>query len=367
MVALQKKLRFIWGLLLLFAIGWMVAGSLLTSGAFDSGGVGDDAADVANAIKSLATEVDVELTAEFPLPLVFVLSGLPVALLSLFFVWRNQRAIRAEAPASHEQIVRRQTIIITILALIFALFLWNMPAVEQRVVQQNGAIVSPGSAVNASAITYPVRLFVTFVHEAGHSLAGLLSGGKVEGFTVSPDGSGVARISGGNIALIAPAGYLGAALFGAMLFLVTSRKPQWTPGLSVAIGLSIVVLTLSFATPDAQQNLTALIVGIGFGVGLVALGAFAPRVITVFMLNTLAILTGLNAVFDLWSVVRNPNPLPGGPVNDAANFSAQVTPLLPAAVVAFMWALIAVVMLSAAIYYGLVKQVGGEISQAVQS
>lgn len=364
MLALQKKLRFIWGLLLLLAIGWMVAGSLLTSGAFDSGSVGDD---VADEIKSLATAMDVELAAEFPLPLVFVISGLPVALLSLFFVWRNQRAIRAGAPASHERIVRRQTIIITILALIFVLFLWNMPDLEQRVVPQNDAAISPGSAINASVITYPVRLFVTFVHEAGHALAGLISGGQVEGFTVSPDGSGLARISGGNIALIAPAGYLGAALFGAALFLVTSRKPQWTRSLSVAIGLSIVVLTLSFARPDARHNLTALIVGIGFGGGLVALGAFAPRVITVFLLNTLAILTGLNSVFDLWNVVRNPNPLPGGPVNDAANFSAQVTPLLPAAVVAFMWALIAVVMLSAAIYFGLVKPVGGEISQAAQS
>ena len=147
---------------------------------------------------------------------------------------------------------------------------------------------------------------------------------------------------------------------------MTSRKPHWTRGLSVAIGLAIVALTLSFATPDAQQNPTALIVGIGFGAGLVALGAFAPRVITVFALNTLAILTGLNAVFDLWQVVRSPNPAPGGPVNDAANFAANVTPLLPAAVVALMWAAIAVGMLSAAIYFGLIKQVGGEISKAVQ-
>lgn len=360
---MQKKLRFFWGLLLLLAIGWIAVGSFLTSGAIDSGGVGDD---VSNEIKSLASELDLELAADFPLPLIFVLSGLPVALVALFFIRRNQRAIRGGAPASHEQVVRRQTILITILALLFALFLWNMPGVEQRVVEQDGAIVTQSSALNASIITYPVRLFVTFVHEAGHALAGLLSGGTVEGFTVSPNGSGLARVSGGNIALIAPAGYLGTALFGTLLFFVTSRKPQWTRGLSVAMGLAIVVLTLSFARPDDQQNLTALGIGIGFGLGLVALGLFAPRIITVFLLNTLAILTGLNAAFDLWHVVRNPNPLPGGPVNDAANF-ASVTPLLPAAVVAFMWAAIAVVMLSAAIYYGLIKPVGGEISQAVKA
>lgn len=360
---MQRKLRFFWGLVLLLAIGWMVAGTLLTSDAVDSGEVGDR---VSSEVQTLVSGLDVQQVADFPLPLVFVLSGLPIALVALFFLWRNHLAIRGAASVSYEQVLRRQTILITIVALIVALFLWNMPDVEQRVVQRDGAIVTQTSAFNASIITYPVRLFVTFVHEAGHALAGLLSGGSVEGFTVSPDGSGVARIAGGNIALIAPAGYLGAALFGAMLFFVTSRKPQWTRGLAVAIGFSIVVLTLSFATPDAEQNRTAQVVGIGFGLGLIALGAFAPRAITVFLLNTLAILTGLNAVFDLWSVVRNPNPAPGGALNDAANFSAQVTPLLPAAVVALMWALIALGMLSAAIYYGLVKQVGGEISQAVR-
>lgn len=359
---MHKRLRFIWGLVLLLACAWMLAGAFLTSTAFDSGSVG---ADVSNRIRSLASELDVELAADYPLPLVFVLSGLPLALLALFFVWRNHRAVRGAASVSYEQVLRRQTILVTILALIVALFLWNMPDVEQFVRQQDGTIVSQGSTINASIITYPVRLFVTFVHEVGHVLAALLSGGTVEGFTVSPNGSGVAHVRGGNIALIAPAGYLGTALFGAMLFFATSRKPQWTSRLAVAIGLAIVALTLGFARPDQQQNLTVFGIGIGFGAGLVALGLFSPRIITVFLLNTLAILTGLNALFDLWHVVRNPNPLPGGPINDAANF-ASTTPLLPAVVVALMWAAIAVGMLSAAIYYGLIKPVGGEARQAVQ-
>ena len=356
---MQNTLRFFWVLVLLLAVVWMAAGSLLLS----SAGVGDD---IANAIQSQAAALNVELAADLPTSLFFVLSGLPIALIALFLAWRNQRALGGAAPSSYEQVVRRQTILVTILALIFALFLWNMPDVEQLVLQRDGAIVSQGSAFDASIITYPVRLFVTFVHEASHALAGLLSGGTVEGFTVSPNGSGVARISGGNIALIAPAGYLGAAFFGTALFFITSRKPQWTRGMSIAIGLAIVGLTLVFARPDAQQNLTALVVGIGFGVGLIALGAFAPRVFTVFLLNTLAILTGLNAVFDLWRIVRNPSPASGGAISDAARFSAEVTPILNEVIVAFMWALIALGMLSAAIYFGLVKQVGGEISQAVQ-
>ena len=343
---MQKTLRFIWGLVLLFAIVWMISGAILTSGVIDSGSVGDEAT---LTIRSLASDLDIELAADFPILLVFVIerpaTSHACALLCLAQSSRD-KSRRARQPGTRPA-AASQTVFITALALIFALLLWN-------------------DTFYAPAITYPVRLFVTFIHEAGHVLAVLLSGGTVHGFTVSPNGSGLATFSGGNKALIYPAGYLGASLFGAALFFATNRKTQWTRGLSVAIGIAIIALTLSFARPDDQQNLTAFVVGIGFGIGLIALGVFAPRVITVFLLNTLAILTGLNAVFDLWHVVRNPTPLQDGRGNDAAQF-ASATPLLSPVVVALIWAAIAVGMLSAAIYYGLIKQVEGEIDEVLQA
>ena len=89
--------------------------------------------------------------------------------------------------------------------------------------------------------------------------------------------SGSAMVRGGSVALIAPAVYLGAALFGSLLFFLTNRIPRWTRGLSFVIGIAIIVLTLAFAMPNSERSPTALIVGIGFGVGLMALGWFAPR------------------------------------------------------------------------------------------
>ena len=359
---MQKRLRIFWGIILLLSILWILVGSFITSDAIDSGSVGSDLTD---GIETLASDMNVEVPAELSLPLFFIVTGLPLAVISLLFVWRNQQTLAASAVNESGDNVRRQTVFITILALLFALLLWNMRDVERFVRQSEGTIVTQSESFSASAITYPVRLFVTFVHESGHSLAALLTGGQVNGFQVSLDGSGHAEVKGGSLALIAPAGYLGAALFGSLLFFLTNRIPRWTRGLSFLVGLAIIALTLSYAMPDGERNATALVVGTGFGVGLIALGWFAPRMINVFMLDTLAILTGLNAVFDLWLLVRNPGA--GDGANDAARFSSEITPLLPASVVAFMWAAIAIAMLLAAMYFGLIKQVGGEISEVVKN
>ena len=61
--------------------------------------------------------------------------------------------------------------------------------------------------------------------------------------------------------------------------------------MSVFLGLSIIILTVLFAERDANGNLTVQLIGIGFGVAMVALGWLAPRIVNVFLLNTLAILT----------------------------------------------------------------------------
>jgi len=53
---------------------------------------------------------------------------------------------------------RRRALLITLVAMIIVYILWNVP--DLRVV------------------LYPLNLFVTYIHEAGHSLAALLTGGR---------------------------------------------------------------------------------------------------------------------------------------------------------------------------------------------
>ena len=42
----------------------------------------------------------------------------------------------------------------------------------------------------ADALTYPLRLFATFIHEGIHALAALLTGNHVLGLRVAPNGGG---------------------------------------------------------------------------------------------------------------------------------------------------------------------------------
>ncbi len=350
---MQKIFRLFWVLILLLSLGWAVGGALVASGALDDAGASEQLReDIVIFADGLNVPSDLHPS------LLFVFTGLPLALLSLFFAWRNHRMLATQAEAQKQKPGdQRSTLFITALSLAFALLLWNARGVDALLAQ--GAPAS--NAISLTAITYPVRLFVTFVHEAGHALAALLTGGQVQSFTVSPDGSGYAITAGGNESLILPAGYLGAALFGALLFLLSSRAPSLTRALSLLLGIGFIALTVLFARPDANGNLTALIVGVGYGAALAILGWAAPQGVNVFLLNTLAILTGLNAVFDLAYLVTNADIGQAGIVNDAAAFSQKVAPLLPASVVALLWAAIAVVMMGAAMYFGLLKPVHNEL------
>lgn len=205
-------------------------------------------------------------------------------------------------------------------------------------------------------LVYPLRLFVTYIHEAGHSLMALLTGGRVIGFSVSPDGSGLATTAGGSRALILPAGYLGAAFFGAALFYLvnTLRRPRF---LAIIIGVGMVVFTLMYASLDASGAPVAFIVGILGGAALIGMGWKLNRTINMLVLNVLAIMTGLNAILDLWLIVRfsNLRSSDGLVRNDALAFSEEITPLIPPVVIALIWALIAVLMLGAAVYYALLR------------
>ncbi len=356
---MHRRTRIIWVLLLLASVAWIGLGSYLTSEQFDGGNLGSE---LSSEIQSLGSEIQVDALGQLPLPVFFLATGLPFAVISIFFLWRGIKQNASASSTDAEAGIRRQALFVSLLALLFALFLWN---IGDRPGQAAAANVDFLTATLAPLL-WPVRLFVTFVHEAGHSLAALITGGEILGFTISPNGSGLARTAGGYPALILPAGYLGAALFGSLLFFLTSRYPKLTRGLSVFLGLSIIILTVFFSERDANGNITVQLVGIGFGVAMVALGWLAPRVINVFLLNTLAILTGLNAVMDLSYLVRNPGAGIGDIMNDAAAFAAEYTPLLPGSVVAFIWSAVAVLMLGAAVYFGLFKPVGGEISGAVK-
>ncbi|MCA0457049.1 MAG: M50 family metallopeptidase [Chloroflexi bacterium] len=220
-------------------------------------------------------------------------------------------------------------LLLAILAVIVVLILWNIPQLD--------------------FILYPFRLFVTYVHESGHGTAALISGGRFLGFEIFSNGSGQAITAGGSRWLILPAGYLGAALFGSILFYLNNRFHR-SRVLAVAIGIGLIVYSVLFG----RIALLSLIVGSAFGIGLVALGWKANEYLNSFFLNILALLTGLNAVLDVYYLVGDSSASLGSVQNDAAAFSRDVF-ALPAAFWALLWSLIAIGMLGVAIWYGVIR------------
>ena len=77
---------------------------------------------------------------------------------------------------------------------------------------------------SARQLMYPVIWLVAFLHETGHALGALFSGGEVLSLQVNPDGSGLTTTRGGSVGLIIMGGYVGSALLGNLLFYIGARK-----------------------------------------------------------------------------------------------------------------------------------------------
>lgn len=338
---MEKQLRIFWGVLLLLCIGWILFGFASTLEAAQNS---SQFQDVYEQLEAQVSNLGISADEDLPL-LFFLVSGLPPAIIAAFFIWRNSVGITSRKNSRGFD-GRRKTLLISLLAFTAVFILWNNRELEMLV--------------------SPLRLFVTYIHEASHALAALITGGQVQGFTVSPNGSGLAVTAGGASALILPAGYLGAALFGSLLFFLSNRMPSRVREISTLIGVFLILFTALYARPDQiDGSLTAFSIGIGFGLVLIVMGWNAPRLVNQFILSTLAMMTALHAVLDLRWLIDNADVGRGGILNDAAAFAEQFTPLFPASVVAFIWAVAAVGMLGVAIYFGLLKPIRQEISDTV--
>ncbi len=89
-------------------------------------------------------------------------------------------------------------------------------------------------------ILYPIHLLVTFLHELGHALGALITGGDVLALQVNDDGSGWTKTQGGNLGIILMGGYLGSALLGNILFYIGANGGKIAKGtLFVLMGFMV--------------------------------------------------------------------------------------------------------------------------------
>lgn len=139
----------------------------------------------------------------------------------------------------------------------------------------------PGAALAA----YPLRIMVTLIHEGGHALVTVFTGGQVVGMQVQAGGSGLTQSLGGIPAAIYMAGYVGATLFGAAC-LVAARRPGagrrtlrwiavimaacallWSRDLftvGMSLGVAALLIAAAAALPPAAADFAGIFLGVQF-------------------------------------------------------------------------------------------------------
>ena len=193
----------------------------------------------------------------------------------------------------------------------------------------------------AEVLTYPFRLFVTFIHEIGHALAAVVTGNTVMSMSVAPNASGETYTTYGGLfsqVLISSGGYLGAMAFGALLLVLIRRAVAARIVLLVS-GLAILGVTSYFGLIKplwTGMNLMGVpftvLASIGISAGLVLVARFASARVASFFVSFLAVQCVLNALFDLKTVFFLSSPFAPTVPTDAVNMSNAT------GIPAFLWA-----------------------------
>ncbi len=214
----------------------------------------------------------------------------------------------------------------------------------------------------AEFLTYPFRIFVTFIHEGGHALAALLTGNSVASLSVAMNASGETYTTQGGLisqVFISSAGYLGSMAFGALL-LILIRKA--VAARLVLLGCAIFVFTLTMIyglfKPIFSMNMWSgipftLLAGTAISVGLVLIAKFASARVAAFFTSFLAVQCVLNALFDLKTVFFLASPFGPTVQTDAVNM-ANAT-----GIPAILWTMIWIGLALAILWFAMRLYVAG--------
>lgn len=198
-------------------------------------------------------------------------------------------------------------------------------------------------------ILYPIRIFVTFIHESGHAWTTTLTGGKVEYIRINPDGSGItySAVAPWVQGLVDSGGYLGATLFGALMLQLVrfNRKPAAGRNVLFAMAGYLSLILILWCHNPFLSGLFTPIAGIVIIALLIMAGRYSTPRIAEFIVAFLAIQCSLNALVDL-RVLFNLTSSDIGK-NDATNM-AQAVGLTPT-FWAVTWAIMAVIILAISI------------------
>ena len=197
-------------------------------------------------------------------------------------------------------------------------------------------------------IMYPFNLLATWIHEMSHGLTAEIFGGNFKKLVINSDTSGYALyaynpMTTGTMAkaVIASAGYMGTALFGALM-LYFRKKDTFVRVFSVLLGVFMLVSLIIYI-----RSFIGAMFALPFSALLIFIGIKANAEVNRFLYSLLASEIALNTILDinvLFSVGSKTGGVAGAPLLQSD--AAKVADLLffPYWFWAGLWLLLSVLM-----------------------
>lgn len=150
---------------------------------------------------------------------------------------------------------------------------------------------------------YPLKLFVVLLHEIGHGLAAIGTGGSIDRIAITPDQGGVCYCMGGNALATLSAGYLGSLAFGIGMLEAARRGPRAS---RLALGF-LGALVLMIAALYVRTAFSLAVAGVAGALLLVAAARLGHGARTL-VLTFLGLTSALYALLDIRSdVLQRPH------------------------------------------------------------
>ena len=209
-----------------------------------------------------------------------------------------------------------------------------------------------------SVLFTPITQFTTLVHELGHAIVCILTGGQIGGITIVSDGSGHGGITytkGGWPFFYVQAGYLGAAFFGSTLIYL-GQYPNLSKRLLIWLGIGMGLATFTMIGGNILYTGFAGVGSFFWGAGMSAfliiagmkLKSYQANLLTLFLATQTA-LNSFTGVFYLVQLYMGMVPSHGA-WSDASNME-KIIPFVPATFWSLFWCFCSVVMLTFSIWH----------------
>ncbi len=200
---------------------------------------------------------------------------------------------------------------------------------------------------------YPLYLLFVVIHEMGHGVAALLTGGSFSHFIIFPGIGGLSYSGSGWMAVVLLAGSFSVAIFTTLLILL-GRDPRLSRITVGVIGVGMAWLSIRYGVPTLFKSgfldgLFTVAVSLLFGGVFIFVAYRAPLPFITFFQHLLA-LKGMVVMFaDTWGIVRITVPFFGGEIGGDVTMLAEITHI-PVFIWGLIWTAAAALMFGAAIW-----------------